>query len=230
MTSSYSHPWNVSPEQAIRIQGDLRDQVEREDRLGTVRTVAGIDLGIRNETARAAIVVLHYPDLDVLETCTLDRPVTFPYVPGLLAFREAPAILAAYARLRHQPDLLLFDGQGLAHPRRMGIASHLGLILDKPSIGCAKARLCGQHEPVPEAVGAWTPLLDGQETIGAAVRTRTGVRPVYVSTGHRVSLNTAIHYVLTCCRGYRLPEPTRQAHLAGTGIPSPDQSLEPRSR
>ncbi len=215
MHSPYSHPRNVSPEQAIRIQGDLRDQVEREDRLGPVHTVAGIDLGIRNETARAAIVVLCYPDLEVLEISTLDQPVTFPYVPGLLAFREAPAILAAYARLRHQPDLLLFDGQGLAHPRRLGIASHLGLILDKPSIGCAKSRLCGQHEPVPEIAGSWMPLLDGAETIGAAVRTRTGVRPVYVSTGHRVSLNTSIHYVLTCCRGYRLPEPTRRAHLAG---------------
>lgn len=206
------HPWNVTPAEAMRLQAELRPRVELEDRLGPVAAVAGIDLGIRGDRARAAIVVLSYPDLAVIETSVVDLPVTFPYVPGLLAFREGPAIVAAYQRLRTQPDLLMFDGHGLAHPRRMGLASHLGLVLDRPSIGCAKSRLCGRHGPVGDEPGAWSPLVDGGETIGAAVRTRAGARPVYVSTGHRVSLATAISYVLACCRGYRLPEPTRQAH------------------
>jgi len=204
----------------MRLQAELRPRIEREDRLGPVRTVAGIDLGIRGVWARAAIVVLSYPGLALVETSIIEEPVTFPYVPGLLAFREGPAIVAAYQRLRQQPDLLIFDGHGLAHPRRMGLASHLGLVLDRPSIGCAKSRLCGEHGVPGDAPGSWSPLVDGNETIGAAVRTRSGARPVYVSTGHRVCLATAISFVLACCRGFRLPEPTRQAHLAGR-LPGP---------
>jgi deoxyribonuclease V len=152
--------------------------------------------------------------LDRIDVSTAEREVEFPYVPGLLAFREAPAVLQAWSRLRSDPDLIIFDGHGMAHPRRMGIACHLGLVLDRPSIGCAKSRLCGQHEEPGAAAGDWAPLTDGDEWIGAAVRTRTGKQPVFVSVGHRVSLATAISLTLTCCRGYRLPEPTRQAHLA----------------
>jgi deoxyribonuclease V len=214
MADSLRHSWDVSPREAAGIQSSLRPAVEREDRLGPVGAVAGIDLAIRGGAATVAIVVLSFPDLRVADSVTLSRAVTFPYVPGLLAFREAPPILAAYAELRLAPDLLIFDGHGLAHPRRMGIACHVGLVLDLPSIGCAKSILCGQHPPLVDQVGAWAPVMDGGEIIGAAVRTRQAVRPVYVSTGHRVSLDSAIRFVLACCRGRRLPEPTRLAHLA----------------
>lgn len=208
------HGWNVSAAEAVRLQEQLRGRLIRENCLGQVATVAGVDVCVRDELARAAVVVLRYPDLVVVEVATAVAPATFPYIPGLLAFREAPAILAACAQLRCEPDLFIFDGQGRAHPRRMGIACHVGLCLDRPTIGCAKSRLCGEHASLPEAAGAWVPLVDAGETIGAAVRTRSGVKPVYVSAGHRIDLATAVHYVLACCRGYRLPEPCRRAHAA----------------
>jgi deoxyribonuclease V len=213
------HFWVVSPAEAIRLQEALRGQVIIENRSGEVKTVAGADVAVRDNVARAVVVVLRYPGLDLLEVARAERPVAFPYVPGLLAFREAPAILAACEELRTEPDLFLFDGHGVAHPRRMGLAYHMGLCLGKPAIGCAKSRLCGEHEELPPAAGAWIPLRDGAETIGAVVRTRQGVRPVYVSVGHKVDLATAIRYVLGACRpgaegsrAYRLPEPCRLAH------------------
>jgi deoxyribonuclease V len=172
------------------------------------------------EVARAAVVVLRYPDLAPVETALAESPVVFSYIPGLLAFREAPVILAACEKLATEPDLFIFDGQGIAHPRRLGIACHVGLFLDRPTIGCAKSRLCGEHGALPSPAGAWAPLTDGGEVIGAAVRTRAGVRPVYVSAGHRVDLETAIRYVIACCRGYRLPEPCRLAHQAAGQIVS----------
>jgi deoxyribonuclease V len=144
-------------------------------------------------------------------------PTTFPYVPGLLSFREAPAVLEAFSGLRTQPDLILYDGQGLAHPRRLGIASHVGLLLDIPSIGVAKTRLIGEHGRVPLTKGKWTPLRDGEETIGAVLRTRAGVKPLFVSIGHRVSLQTAIRYVMACVTRYRLPQTTRWAHRLASG-------------
>ncbi len=214
MTQTMSHPWSVSPREAAVIQAGLRDRVEATDRLAAVRLVAGVDVGIQGGVARAAIVVLRYPEMEPVDVQVAERPVEFPYVPGLLAFREAPAILDAWGRLSEAPDLLLFDGHGLAHPRRLGIASHLGLVLDRPSIGCAKSRLCGEHAEPGAMVGDWAPLTDAGELIGAVVRTRLSVRPVFVSIGHRVSLETAIALTLACCRGYRLPEPTRWAHLA----------------
>jgi deoxyribonuclease V len=214
MPESVSHAWLVSPREAVLIQAGLRERVEHVDRLGPIRLVAGVDVGVLGGVARAAVVVLRYPELDRIDVSIADREVEFPYVPGLLAFREAPAVLQAWSRLRSDPDLIIFDGHGMAHPRRMGIACHLGLVLDRPSIGCAKSRLCGQHDEPGAAAGDWAPLTDGDEWIGAAVRTRAGKRPVFVSVGHRVSLATAISLTLTCCRGYRLPEPTRQAHLA----------------
>jgi len=140
-----------------------------------------------------------------------------PYIPGLLSFRESPLILAACQRLTVTPDLILVDGQGIAHPRRIGLASHLGLFLDTPTIGCAKSLLCGSHETLPEKPGSYAELVDTGETIGAALRTRLGVKPVYVSIGHKVDLRTALHWAMECCRGYRLPEPTRLAHLAAGG-------------
>jgi deoxyribonuclease V len=182
-----------------------------------LKTVAGVDVSIRADQVHAAVVVLSFPDLEPLEQALVSAPVTFPYVPGLLAFREGPGVLAALDRLSKWPDLLVFDAHGLAHPRRMGLASHMGLLLDWPSIGCAKSRLTGTHCEPGERVGDWTPLLDRRETIGAVVRSRAGVRPLFVSIGHRIDLGTAIDLVLKCGRGYRLPETTRYAHKVAGG-------------
>ena len=217
------HKWDLSPAEAVAVQQDLRTRVITCDRLGKVHTVAGVDISTAGNRARAAIVVLGFPHLEPLEVARADMPLTFPYVPGLLAFREAPAILAAAERLRLEPDLFVFDGHGLAHPRRMGIASHIGVILDRPSIGCAKSLLCGQHDDVGAEVGDHAEVIDHGEVIGAALRTREGTKPVYVSIGHKVDLATAVSYVLRCTAGYRLPEPTRWAHrLAGGGeLPRP---------
>ncbi|MDH7489828.1 MAG: deoxyribonuclease V [Anaerolineae bacterium] len=176
-------------------------------------TVAGLDVGIRNGIACAAVVVLSYPDLRAVAWGVARAPVSFPYIPGLLAYREIPVALAALRQLDIAPDVLMCDGQGIAHPRRMGIATHLGILLDHPTIGCAKSRLWGTHGPVGQARGEWQPLDDHGETIGAALRTRAGVKPVYVSPGHRADLDSAIRLVLACAPRYRLPEPTRLAHL-----------------
>ena len=203
------------------MQKELAARVERRPRLGPVHRVAGIDVGLRGEMARAAVVVLDLESLSPVDYAVATRPVTFPYIPGLLAFREGPVVLDALEQLSTLPDLLIFDGQGLAHPRRLGIASHIGLLADLPAIGCAKSRLCGQHEEPGEEPGSHTPLLDRGEVIGAVLRTRRGVKPVYVSIGHRVDLATSIRYVLACCRGYRLPETTRWAHRVAGGETPP---------
>ena len=163
--------------------------------------------------ARAAVVLLSYPDMEILERHVYEEPVRMPYIPGLLSFREVPCILGAFAHLHQQPDLVMVDGQGIAHPRYFGIASHLGLWLDLPTIGCAKSILRGHYseKALSEEAGSWVPLMYKGERIGAAVRTRSHVKPMIISLGHRISLETSIRYVLACCRGYRLPEPTRQA-------------------
>ncbi len=208
------HSWKVSPREAFSIQGMLRERLIPEDALGEVRLVAGADVAcpVRRGEAVGGVIVFEYPSLKIVEKRSAVRPLSFPYVPGLLAFREAPALLAAFDQVREEPDLIIFDAQGTAHPRRMGLASHLGILLDKPSIGCAKSRLTGIHQDPGTEKGSYALLEEKGEIIGAAVRTRRGVKPVYVSIGHRVSLETAMKYVLDCCRGYRLPEPSRQAH------------------
>jgi deoxyribonuclease V len=206
------HEWDLSPREASALQSELAKQVVREMQGGDVATVAGIDVGIHGVISRAAVVVLGYPGLETVEYATATRPVTFPYIPGLLSFREGPVILDALNKLSAAPDLLIFDGQGLAHPRRLGIASHIGLLVDLPSIGCAKSRLCGQYEEPGLEGGSHVPLTDKGETIGSVVRTRSGVKPVFVSVGHMLDLQTSVDYVLGCCRGYRLPETTRRAH------------------
>ena len=213
------HPWDLAPKQAIALQQQLKACVNTEDRLGTVRHVAGIDVGFeqRGTVTRAAVVVLSFPELVLLETAISRQPTRFPYVPGLLSFRELPAVLEAYKQLRQAPDLILCDGQGIAHPRRFGIACHLGLWLDIPTIGVAKSLLCGQHEWVPEQRGQWARLMDKGECIGAVLRTRAKVKPVYVSIGHRICLQTAVHHVMACTTRYRLPETTRQAHRLASG-------------
>jgi deoxyribonuclease V len=209
----------MTPDQAIHKQIELAQMVDRRPKLGSITTVAGVDIsGVDAEgRARAAVVVLSYPDLELVEGRVVEEEVAFPYVPGLLSFREAPLIVAACDHLQTDPDLVLVDGQGLAHPRRFGLGCHLGLIWEKPTIGCAKSKLCGEHEPVPSERGSYSEIMHKGEVIGAAVRTRTGVRPVYVSIGHMIDLTTAISCVLQCCRGLRLPEPTRLAHLLAGG-------------
>lgn len=197
--------------EAIEIQKRLRDRVVRKG--GVVpRLVAGADVSYKGDVARAVFVVLR--GLEVVEQVVVDEPVPFPYIPGLLSFREIPPLLSAWKKLKTMPDVILVDGQGIAHPRRLGIASHLGLVLDVPTIGCAKSRLCGEHEEPGPGRGAWTPLRHRGETVGAALRTRDRCNVVYVSTGHRVGLENAISVVLACAPRYRLPEPQRLAdHL-----------------
>jgi deoxyribonuclease V len=214
------HPWNVTPKEAIAIQKQLRGNVVTEDRLGIVRRVAGVDVGFEEagKVTRAAVAVLSYPGLQLIDQAIVHCPTRFPYVPGLLSFREIPAIIQALALLKEPPDLLLCDGQGLAHPRRFGLACHLGVLTDIPSIGVAKTRLIGTHGPVPTDKGQWTPLLDQEEIIGAVLRARKGIKPIFVSIGHRISLKTAIHYVMSCVTRYRLPETTRWAHRLASNV------------
>ena len=221
------HSWQVSTTQALDIQQRLADRVSKTSEVTTPRLIAGVDISVNRMQGMAtgAVVVLNYPELKLVETKTVNGELDFPYVPGLLSFREAPLILAACERLAVNPDLVLVDGQGIAHPRRMGLASHLGLFLNTPTIGCAKSRLCGEHQVPGTEPGSYTEVVDRDEIIGAALRTRQGVKPVYVSIGHKVDLQTAIHWVLECCRGYRLPEPTRLAHLAAGGNLEPKRNI-----
>jgi deoxyribonuclease V len=208
------HAWDVTPAEARAIQKRLRGRVVPHDAMWTVRHVAGIDVGFEQGGAltRAAVVVLTFPGLDAVDQALARQPTRFPYVPGLLSFREIPAVLDALERLRVRPDILLCDGQGYAHPRRFGLACHLGVLTDLPSIGVAKSRLIGEHGPVGEEKGSRAWLRHEGEVIGAALRTRTRVQPLYVSIGHRISLETAIRYVLACTTRFRLPETTRRAH------------------
>lgn len=223
MDVSNLHRWNVSVAQAEEIQRELADRVITENEVIAPHLIAGVDISAPDYRgiARGAVVVLSYPELNVVEVEVAEAKVDFPYIPGLLSFRECPLILAACQKLNSAPDLVLVDGQGIAHPRRLGLASHLGLFLGVPTIGCAKSILCGKHQPVAEEVGSYSKLIHNDETIGAALRTRAGVKPVYVSVGHKVDLSSALHWVRECCRGYRLPEPTRLAHLAAGGTFNP---------
>ncbi len=222
MKARQIHGWHVTTAEARQIQFQLRDRVVRQNDGSTPRYVAGADISFkRNGTATAAAVVLSFPEMEVVECVVIQGRPEFPYVPGLLTFREAPLVLDAFSRIGTTPDLVLVDGQGIAHPRRFGIASHLGLLFDIPTIGCAKSRLCGEHEEPPIQAPGKSPLTDDGELIGAVLRTKTGCRPIYVSIGHRIDLPTAVERVLACCRGYRLPEPTRLAHLAAGGATVP---------
>lgn len=209
------HRWDVTPQEAIAIQQRLRSQVITERLSKPVRFVAGCDISFDkgSDVVYAGVVVLKLPELVEVARGTAVTKVIFPYIPGLLSFRESPAVLEAWNHLDTVPDVIMVDGQGFAHPRRFGIACHLGLLLDLPSIGCAKSLLVGKfEEPAPEA-GSYSPLVDREETLGVALRTEDRVSPVFISIGHRVTLEDAIRLVMTCTKGYRIPEPTRQAHL-----------------
>lgn len=220
MSFDRRHSWDVSYIEAREIQLQLRAEVVAYDRLGLVRFVAGIDVGFEENgtVARAAVAVLTFPGLELCEHAVARRPTSFPYIPGLLSFRETPIILDALESLTQMPDLLICDGHGRAHPRRFGLACHIGVLTSIPSMGVAKSRLLvGTHEAVDRARGSWKPVVDDNEIVGAALRTRTGVRPVYVSIGHRLSLETAIDYVMKCAPRYRAPEPMRWAHRLASG-------------
>jgi len=213
------HDWNLPINQAISLQRHLSSQVIKEGGVVSPRYIAGVDMSLDRftNTGTAAVVVLSWPQMALEEVQTATGGAEFPYVPGLLSFREAPLALAAFEKLRITPDLVIVDGQGYAHPRRMGIACHIGLFLDVPTIGCAKSRLCGTHKEPSQKAGSFEYLKDGEEIIGAVARTRTGVKALYISVGHKISLENAVFWVSACCRGYRLPEPSRLAHLAAGG-------------
>jgi deoxyribonuclease V len=224
------HDWNVTPEAAIALQQELQNQIILTDQLEDIRYVAGVDVGFEagGSITRAAVAVLGLEDLQVRDRAIARRPTTFPYIPGLLSFREVPAVLDTLEKLSLKPDLLLCDGQGTAHPRRFGIACHLGLLTNLPAIGVAKSRLVGKHQELSNDRGSWQPLEHRGEVIGVALRTRPGTKPLYISPGHRISLETAIAYVMRCTTKYRLPETTRHAHKLASG-PAIDTEQPPAS-
>ena len=217
MKIRHLHPWDVTPREAVKIQrvlcGKLR--LGKSGFPGRLRHVGGADVSYTRGDDRffAAVVILEWPSLLTVEEATHAERVTFPYVPGLLSFREGPPLIRAFEKLRRMPDVVLFDGQGIAHPRGIGLASHMGLILDVASVGCAKTKLVGEHGEVGENVGDYAELVFGGRAVGAVVRTKERVKPIYVSQGHRVGFLQSIQLALSCCRGYRIPEPVRQAHL-----------------
>jgi len=222
MHAAVPHPEGLTPSEAIAWQRRQAPRVETTDRLpalAELTRVAGVDVGFEDQgrITRAAVAVLSYPDLQPVEQAIARLPTTFPYIPGLLSFREAPAVLAALAQLSALPEVLLVDGQGLAHPRRFGLACHLGVLTDLPAIGVGKTRLTGTYVEPGQERGAWSPLAHKGETIGAVLRSRSGVAPLFISIGHRISLPTALALTMACTRRYRLPETTRAAHRLASG-------------
>jgi deoxyribonuclease V len=209
------HSWQIDIKQAKKIQKELSSQVSLDNEGLNPRYIAGTDISSsrHGNMGTASVVILRFPELDIIETQTAEGELGFPYIPGFLSFREVPLVIDAFQKLSIKPDLIIADGQGIAHPRRFGLASHIGILLDIPSIGCAKSRLCGQHEPVSTKAGSFIDLFDNDEIIGAVVRTKDNVKPVYVSIGHRIDQVSAIQWVIKCCQGYRLPEPCRLAHI-----------------
>ena len=208
----HHHPWNVTPREAMTIQRGLAGKVRAVPLTSPIQTIAGVDVSVRGNELQTAIVVLSFPNLEVIEQTIWQGSVQFPYIPGLLSFREMPAILPALEQLSLMPDVFMTDSQGLAHPRRFGLACHLGVLLDKPAFGVAKSRLTGRYIEPGNQKGSRSELKDGDDTIGAVLRTRTNIKPVYVSIGHRVTLNEAVRITLACCPKYKIPEPTRLAH------------------
>ena len=209
------HNWDLQPREAIELQKSLREKVRIRPLARPVEIIAGADISFNkfSEVVYAGIVVLRLPSLEVVEEVGVISQTGFPYVPGLLSFRKSPSVLEAWSKLKIEPDAVMFNGQGIAHPRRVGIASHIGLLINRPTFGCAKSVLVGRYEEPPPERGEWTPLVDRGETVGAALRTKTGVQPIFVSPGHMIDLAGAIDLTLRCDRGLRQPEPTRRAHL-----------------
>ena len=209
-----SHPWRVTPRQALEIQKELKKRLIPEGRWNGPGLIAGADASYSRGSmaSYAAVVVMQWPGLETVETSSAQGEIAFPYIPGLLSFREGPVLIDAFSTLSFRPDVVIFDGQGIAHPRGMGLAAHMGVLLDIPSIGCAKSRLVGEHKPPGLAPGDWAALFAKGQVVGAVLRTRMGVKPVFVSSGHRLGLETSIRVVMDTCTGYRMPEPLRRAH------------------
>ena len=215
-TAAPLHAWDLSPREAIELQRRLVERLDLRRVPRDLRLVAGADMAFDKPRglAFASVVLMSLPDLQIVEETGAAVPLTFPYVPGLLSFREGPGLLAAFGRLESQPDAAILDGQGIAHPRRLGLAAHMGLWFGIPTVGCAKSRLCGEHREPGRRKGNSAPLMDGEEQIGVVLRTRTDVKPVFVSPGHLADFDGSARLVLDCCTRYRLPEPTRLAHAA----------------
>jgi deoxyribonuclease V len=207
------HPWDVTPKAAVGIQNNLTNLIQLKDSFRKIKVIAGADVAFDKSSNHGygGVIVYNFPELEEIERQGIIRPLTFPYVPGLLAFREAPILLEAFTSLKTEPDMILFDGQGIAHFRRMGIATHMGIVLNKPTIGCAKSRLIGRYKDPGQNVGSCSPLIHGKETVGMVLRTRKKVRPIFVSPGTKISLETSVEIVLKCVDGFRIPKPTREA-------------------
>jgi deoxyribonuclease V len=216
MHIQHRHDWNISPQEAIALQKQLAAEIisNKPLDLENVRLVAGVDVSVKDNVSQAAVVVLSYPDFQIVETQLAHRPTPFPYIPGLLSFREGPVLEEAFQNLQNEPDVFIFDGMGTAHPRRIGIASHMGLWLQKPTVGCGKTLLIGRYGELGQEKGSFSELVDKGQIIGAAVRTRTATNPVFISPGHLADLSTSIELIMRCTPKYRLPEPIRQAHNA----------------
>ncbi len=210
------HKWDLSPKEAIELQKQLADEIIDDSPLdlANIRYVAGVDVSVKNNVSQSAVVVLSFPELEVIEISRAKLPTTFPYVPGLLSFREGAVLIEAFRQLKQEPDVLIFDGMGRIHPRKIGIASHMGLWLQKPTIGCGKNHLVGNYETPDLEKGSYSTLTYKGETLGVVLRTRTNVKPVYISVGHLADLETSIQLVLACTPKYRLPRPIREAHNA----------------
>jgi len=211
------HEWNLPLADAKKIQAELSSMIIKEDDFGKINTIAGMDIGFHGEVARASCVVLRYPDCEVIEKKVYDGKVNFPYIPGYLSFREIPMLAYVLEMIENEPDLFIADGQGIAHPRRLGLAAHIGLLINKPVIGCAKSLLIGKCEEPDNVKGAYSQLVDKGEVIGACLRTRINVKPVIISIGNRISLESSVRYIMGCCSKYRLPEPIREAHRLASG-------------
>lgn len=222
MNIPHLHDWNISAAEAIALQKEMATKIDFHSPidLDAIRLVAGVDTSVKTDpitgiaTSQAAVVVLSYPDMQVVETALAQMPTPFPYIPGLLSFREGPVLETAFAKLQAEPDVLIFDGMGRAHPRRIGIASHMGLWLQKPTIGCGKTLLIGHYTEPPNERGAYSELIDKKEVIGAVLRTKVNVKPVYISPGHLADLATSVELIMRCTSKYRLPDPIRAAHNA----------------
>jgi deoxyribonuclease V len=216
------HPWNPSYQEAKQLQTQLASKISTENQVNKVRLIAGIDVSVISpDSGRAGLVILSYPELELIEVVQFEGALNFPYIPGLLSFRELPLALAAFKKLSSRPDIVLVDGQGLAHPRGLGLASHLGLIIETPTIGCAKSLLCGKHGPVGIVPGCSKHIEYNGSIVGTALRTKLNVKPVFISIGHMIDLQSSVDWTLKCCRGYRLPEPSRLAHQASKGNLAP---------
>jgi deoxyribonuclease V len=213
------HEWTADITEAMEIQRRFAGEISRFGNITDAHLIAGVDIAVDRASGMgtAAVVIVNYPALNIIEVQTVTGRVPFPYVPGLLSFREIPLIIPAFKKVKNTPDIVIVDGHGIAHPRRIGLASHLGLFLNVPTIGCARSRLVGQYKEPGMTPGSWSVLIDNTDVIGAVLRTKANVKPVYISPGHMIDLKSSNDWVMACCRGYRMPEPIRLAHQAAGG-------------